>query len=205
MWTSQSLAHSPLTSRCLHSPYPQHSWPPSDPHPHPPTHSQSSRGPRSQPGAFSSHWGSLLPGDRATGGGGGGEWSGDTLRRGLPAWFRPGGCSQELGRGLRAPLCALPQRRAGVRWDRLGAVSQAAPCTGHAVPSPGPWGSSWALQGRCVCCLPGSRPVTCSEGFRQHDFPAGRVHPLRWWDSCLGMEPGRLLCGTLGLEGPSWC
>lgn len=109
------------------------------------------------------------------------------------------------GKRPRGPLCALPQRRAGVRWDRLGAVSQAAPRPGRAVPSPGPWGSSWALRGRCVCRLPGSRPVTCSEGLRQHDLPAGRVHRLRWWDSCLGMEPGRLLCGTLGLEGRSWC
>ena len=154
-----------------------HGLPSNTPH----THSQSSRGPRSQP-----HRGSLLPGDRATRGGG--EWS-RTPGGGASAWFRPGGCSQELGRGLGAPLCTPPWGRAGVRWDRLGGSVRAPPCPRRAVPSLRPGGPPGLCgAGGGVCCLPRSRSVTCSQGLRQArpSFPAGRANP----ESVAGFLPG---------------
>lgn len=74
--------------------------------------------------------------------------------------------------------------RAGSNWDRLGAVSSSyyRPCS----PFPRTLGVLLgSTQGRCVCCLPGSRPVTCSETLDSTTFLQGGSTP-----SVVGFLPG---------------
>ena len=116
-----------------------HGLPSNTPH----THSQSSRGPRSQP-----HRGSLLPGDRATRGGG--EWSAH-LEEGLQPGSGPAGAPknwEEASGPLSAPRLGAEQESGGTGW---GAASGPLPV--HAVRSlPSDPGVLLGSAGQAVGC-----------------------------------------------------